>query len=152
MSSCTWPLLSWTASMSNNSPVPSVVKQATNTSLSGSRVFNTVTSSWMVIIISCIRDGFRLLRLIDLELGVAIEAEDLFELKHLIRPIIFEQNHLDVTGRFHRRQGSAQFMDRHCGVLIRHALPYTTITTAAVPDPVQGPALGASRGPAGPRP
>jgi hypothetical protein len=76
-----------------------------------------VTSSWMVIIVSCIRDGFRLLRLIDLELGVAIEAEDLFELKHLIRPVIFKQDHLDLAGRLYRRQGGTQLADGHRDVL-----------------------------------
>src|SRR5919106_4697593 len=126
MSSWAWPLWSWTASMSKISPVPSVLKKATHTSLSGSSVFNKMASSWMVIIISFICDGLRLLRLIDLELGVAIEAEDLFELKHVTRPVIFEQDHLHVTGRFHRRQGSAQFTDCHCGVLIRHAFSNIT--------------------------
>jgi hypothetical protein len=58
------------------------------------------------------------LGLIDLELGMAIEAEDLFELEHLTRPVILEQDHLDLAARLHPGQCCSKFANRHHGVLI----------------------------------
>ena len=60
--------------------------------------------------------GF-ILGLIDFELRVSLVAEDLFELEHLTRPVIFEQDHLDVTVCLHCRQGGAQFANHHRRVL-----------------------------------
>ena len=53
----------------------------------------------------------------DFELRVSLVAEDLFELEHLTRPVIFEQDHLGVTVCLHGRQGGAQFANRHHRVL-----------------------------------
>jgi hypothetical protein len=62
------------------------------------------------------------LGLIDLELGVSLEAENLFELEHVTRPVILQQDHLHIAVRIETGQCCSKFANRHGSDLIRHAL------------------------------
>jgi hypothetical protein len=41
--------------------------------------------------------------------------------EHVTRPVIFEQDHLDVAARLHTSYCCLKFANGHCPVLIRHA-------------------------------
>ena len=83
-----------------------------------------------------------ILGLIDFKLRVSLVAEDLFELEHLTRPVIFKQDHLDVTVCLHGRQGGAQFANRHRRVLTHEKdLHAVQVSSRILPHPMHTRAL-----------
>jgi hypothetical protein len=89
--------------------------------------------------------GF-ILGLIDFELRVSIVAEDLFELEHLTRPVIFEQDHLHVAVRIYTGQRCSKFANRHRGVLTHvKDLHAVQVSSRILPHPMHTRAVSPSQ-------
>jgi hypothetical protein len=73
---------------------------------------------------------------------VSIVDEDLFKLEHFTRPVIFEQDYLDVTVCLQTAQRCSKFADRHRRVLT-HAkdLHAVQVSSRILPHPMPTRAL-----------